>query len=101
MAAVYDGEIDVPETAIQIIDDAVLASMSPTMILYTVENSLLIANLYLTLIELSLVTIGKSITAYGASNWTRTARTSCHYSSRRVHKVILPKGLSSHNKNSL
>ena len=30
MAAEYDGEIDVPETAIQIIDIAVLASKSPT-----------------------------------------------------------------------
>ena len=49
MSIKFDGEIDVPEKAILIIDDNVLA-------------------------KLPLGTTGESITAHGASNWTRTAR---------------------------
>ncbi|MDI1487169.1 MAG: hypothetical protein OHK93_006437 [Ramalina farinacea] len=54
MASDFDGEIDVPEPAIHIIDDSVLA---------TIDTS-----------ELPAGTQAKSLNPHGASYWTRTAR---------------------------
>jgi hypothetical protein len=71
MAAEFDGEIDVPKTAIQIMDDNVMRSgLAPPPFCFNESPRYLLTA---SSTELPAGTKGRSIAAHGGSYWTRTA----------------------------